>query len=36
MSKRILIIDDDKDIREATQMCLEILGSWEVLSAGFR
>lgn len=34
MSKRILIIDDDKDIREATQMCLEILGSWEVLSAG--
>ena len=33
MSKRILIIDDDKDIREATQICLEILGEWEVISA---
>ncbi|MEO1372774.1 MAG: response regulator [Cyanobacteria bacterium J06635_10] len=33
MSKRILIIDDERDIREATQLCLEILGEWEVLSA---
>ena len=33
MSKRILIIDDDKDIREATQICLETLSEWEILSA---
>lgn len=33
MSKRILIIDDDNDIREATQICLEILGEWEIISA---
>ena len=33
MNKRILIIDDEQDIREATQLCLEILGEWEVLSA---
>ncbi|MEM1307887.1 MAG: response regulator [Cyanobacteria bacterium P01_D01_bin.71] len=32
-SKRILIIDDEADIREATQICLEITGHWEVLKA---
>nr|UQB59839.1 response regulatory protein [Chroococcidiopsis sp. CCMEE 010] len=32
-SKRILIIDDEQDIREATQICLEELGNWEVLTA---
>lgn len=32
--KRILIVDDDADIREATQLCLEITGQWEVLKAG--
>lgn len=32
-SKRILIIDDEADIREATQLCLEITGQWEVLKA---
>jgi len=32
-TKRILIIDDEADIREATQMCLEIMGEWEVLVA---
>jgi two-component system, OmpR family, alkaline phosphatase synthesis response regulator PhoP len=33
-TKRILIVDDDADIREATQLCLEITGEWEVLMAG--
>ena len=33
MAKRILIVDDDADIREATQLCLEITGHWEVLKA---
>ncbi|MBE9061591.1 response regulator [cf. Phormidesmis sp. LEGE 11477] len=32
-AKRILIVDDDADIREATQLCLEITGQWEVLMA---
>jgi CheY-like chemotaxis protein len=32
-TKRILIIDDEADIREATQMCLEITGEWEVVLA---
>jgi CheY-like chemotaxis protein len=34
MSKRILIIDDEPDIREATQVCLEVAKGWEVLTAG--
>lgn len=33
-TRRILIVDDDADIREATQLCLEITGEWEVLMAG--
>jgi CheY-like chemotaxis protein len=33
MTKRILIIDDEEDIRETTQICLEIAGDWEVLTA---
>lgn len=32
-TKRILIIDDEEDIREVTQVCLEITGEWEVLTA---
>jgi len=28
--KHILIIDDEADIRESTQMCLEIIGEWDV------
>lgn len=33
MMKRILIIDDEDDIREATQVCLEVTGEWEVMTA---
>jgi two-component system, OmpR family, alkaline phosphatase synthesis response regulator PhoP len=33
MSKRILIIDDEADIRETTQLCLEIDKGWEILTA---
>lgn len=32
-TKRILLIDDEEDIREATQICLEVTGAWEVLTA---
>ncbi len=34
MNRRILIIDDEPDIREATQVCLELARGWEVLTAG--
>jgi CheY-like chemotaxis protein len=33
MTQRILIIDDEPDIREATQLCLEVAKGWEVLTA---
>ncbi|MEM8718285.1 MAG: response regulator [Cyanobacteria bacterium P01_G01_bin.39] len=33
MSRKILIIDDDDDVREATQICLEVTGDWEILTA---
>ena len=32
-AKRILVIDDEEDIRKLTQTCLEIMGGWEVLTA---
>ena len=35
MSKTILIIDDDDDIRTIVQMSLEMGGGWEVVAAGF-
>lgn len=31
---RILVIDDEERIQEVVQTCLEILGGWEVLTAG--
>ncbi len=34
MTKRILIIDDEPDIREATQLCLEIVKGWDISTAG--
>jgi len=33
MSKRILIIDDEGDIREIAQLSLEAVRGWEVLTA---
>lgn len=32
-TRRILIIDDEEDIREVAKACLEIVGGWEVLAA---
>jgi CheY-like chemotaxis protein len=34
MSKRILIIDDEEDIRDITQLGLEMSVGWQVLTAG--
>ncbi|MBD1919950.1 response regulator [Microcoleus sp. FACHB-831] len=33
-AKRILVIDDEEDIREVAQLSLEMVGNWEVLTAG--
>ncbi|MBD2185442.1 response regulator [Planktothrix sp. FACHB-1355] len=33
VAKRILIIDDEDDIREIAQVSLETMGGWEVLTA---
>lgn len=30
MPRRILIVDDEDDIREVAQLCLEVIGEWEV------
>jgi two-component system, OmpR family, alkaline phosphatase synthesis response regulator PhoP len=31
--KRVLIVDDEDDIREVAQVSLELVGGWEVLTA---
>ena len=33
MTLRILVVDDEDDIREVAQLCLEMLSAWEVLTA---
>lgn len=33
MAKKVLIIDDDDDIREVAQVSLEAVGGWEVIAA---
>ena len=33
MIKKVLIVDDDDDVREATQICLEITSDWQILTA---
>jgi CheY-like chemotaxis protein len=32
-TRRILIVDDEDDIREVAQVSLELVGQWEVLTA---
>ncbi|WP_017658614.1 response regulator [Baaleninema simplex] len=32
-NRRILIVDDERDIREVTQIVLELEGGWEVVTA---
>jgi CheY-like chemotaxis protein len=31
--KKILVIDDEDDLRNLIQTCLELMGGWKVLSA---
>ncbi|MFN3430855.1 MAG: response regulator [Candidatus Sericytochromatia bacterium] len=33
MSKRVLVIDDDDEVREVAVCTLEVVGGWEVLAA---
>ena len=33
MSRRILVVDDEDDIREVTRLSLELMAGWEVLDA---
>ena len=34
VARRILVVDDDEDIREVAQMSLEVVGGWTVTTAG--
>jgi CheY-like chemotaxis protein len=34
MAKTILIVDDERDIRDVAQMSLELVGGWSVITAG--
>lgn len=33
MSKKILVVDDEADLRNLVQTCLEIMGGWQVTTA---
>lgn len=33
MSRKILVIDDEDNVREVTKMSLEVMGGWETVSA---
>jgi CheY-like chemotaxis protein len=33
VARRILVVDDDEDIREVAQMSLEVVGGWRVTTA---
>jgi CheY-like chemotaxis protein len=32
-AKRILVIDDEDDIRKLIQTCLEVMGGWQIITA---
>ena len=32
--KRVLLVDDEDDVREVAQLSLEMVGGWEVIAAG--
>jgi CheY-like chemotaxis protein len=34
MSRKVLIVDDEDDIREVAQLSLEMVRGWEVITAG--
>lgn len=34
MDRKILVIDDEVDLRNLVQTCLEIMGGWQVITAG--
>ncbi len=34
MSRKVLIVDDEDDIRAVAQMSLELVGGWTVITAG--